>query len=87
MCIRDRPCYICQGWGPQRRTNGETAARAIMLLPQLVGQVGKPGTNSGMREGNGGFEMCIRDSRRRVGCANMFADPSPQACWRPPRCV
>ena len=32
-----KPCYICQGWGPQRRTNGETAARAIMLLPQLVG--------------------------------------------------
>ena len=52
-----KPCYICQGWGPQRRTNGETAARAIMLLPQLVGQVGKPGTNSGMREGNGGFGL------------------------------
>ena len=52
-----KPCYICQGWGPQRRTNGETAARSIMLLPQLVGQVGKPGTNSGMREGNGGFGL------------------------------
>ncbi len=47
-----KPCYIAQGWGPQRRTNGDHAARAIMLLPQLVGQVGKPGTNSGAREGN-----------------------------------
>ena len=42
--------FICQGWGPQRRTNGETAARAIALLPQLVGQVGLPSTNSGLRE-------------------------------------
>lgn len=52
-----KPCFIAQGWGPQRRTNGETAARAIALLPQLVGQVGKPSTNSGLREGNGGFEL------------------------------
>lgn len=47
-----KPCFIAQGWGPQRRTNGDHAARAILLLPQLVGQVGKPGTNSGAREGN-----------------------------------
>ena len=52
-----KPCFICQGWGPQRRTNGETAARAIALLPQLVGQVGLPSTNSGLREGNGGFSL------------------------------
>lgn len=51
------PCFIAQGWGAQRHTNGDTAARAIMLLPQLVGQVGKPGTNSGGREGNGGFDL------------------------------
>lgn len=51
------PCFIAQGWGPQRHTNGDTAARAIMLLPQMVGQVGKPGTNSGAREGNGGFNL------------------------------
>ncbi len=54
---RPSPCFICQGWGPQRRTNGETAARAIALLPQLVGQVGLPSTNSGLREGNGGFSL------------------------------
>lgn len=52
-----KPCFITQGWGPQRHTNGDTAARSIMLLPQLVGQVGIPGTNSGLREGNSGFDL------------------------------
>ena len=51
------PCFIAQGWGPQRHTNGDYAARAIMALPQLVGQVGKPGTNSGGREGNGSIGL------------------------------
>ncbi|MCI9261800.1 DMSO/selenate family reductase complex A subunit [uncultured Adlercreutzia sp.] len=46
------PCYICQGLGPQRHTNGDNASRAIMVLPQLVGQVGRPGTNSGGTTGN-----------------------------------
>ena len=46
------PCYICQGLGPQRHTNGDNAARSIMVLPQLVGQVGKPGTTSGGTIGN-----------------------------------
>ena len=46
------PCYICQGLGPQRHTNGDNAARAIMVLPQLVGQVGNPGTTSGGTIGN-----------------------------------
>lgn len=50
------PCFICQGWGPQRRTNGDSGSRAIMILPLLVGQVGKPGTNSGGREGNNGYD-------------------------------
>lgn len=46
------PCYICQGLGPQRHTNGDNAARSVMLLAQLVGQVGKPGTTSGGTIGN-----------------------------------
>lgn len=50
-----KPCFICQGYGPQRRTNGDAAARSILLLAQLVGQVGKPSTNSGSREGSNGF--------------------------------
>lgn len=55
------PCYICQGWGPQRNTNGDTAAASIIMLPLLVGQVGKPGTTSGMREGNGAFDSVSID--------------------------
>ncbi|MBX9034923.1 DMSO/selenate family reductase complex A subunit [Gordonibacter massiliensis (ex Traore et al. 2017)] len=42
--------FVVQGWGPQRHTNGENTARAICLLPCLLGKVGLPGTNTGMRE-------------------------------------
>lgn len=52
-----KPCFITQGWGPQRHTNGDTTARSIMLLAQLVGQVGIPGTNNGGREGNGSIGL------------------------------
>lgn len=45
------PVYIAQGYGINRRANGEIAARAIMVLPQLLGQIGKPGTTDGRREG------------------------------------
>lgn len=45
-----KPLYVNQGWGPQRRSNGEWTAWAIMALPCLVGQVGLPGTNNGTRE-------------------------------------
>ncbi|MCD8316703.1 MAG: molybdopterin-dependent oxidoreductase [Eggerthellaceae bacterium] len=46
------PCYICQGWGAQRHSNGDNTSRSVMLLAQLVGQVGKPGTTSGGTNGN-----------------------------------
>lgn len=52
-----KPLFVAQGWGPQRHANGDTTARAIMLLPQLVGQVGKPSTNCGMHEGNNGIDF------------------------------
>ncbi|MEG0217813.1 MAG: DMSO/selenate family reductase complex A subunit, partial [Raoultibacter sp.] len=45
-----RPLYVNQGWGPQRRSNGEWGAWAIMMLPILTGQIGLPGTNNGTRE-------------------------------------
>lgn len=51
------PVYIGQGYGPQRRANGEITARAIMVLPQLLGQIGKPGTNDGRREGCAGVGL------------------------------
>ncbi len=46
-----KPAYICQGWGPQRHSNGEQTARAITMLSVLTGNVGINGGNSGMREG------------------------------------
>lgn len=45
-----KPLYVNQGWGPQRRSNGEWTAWSIMALPCLVGQIGLPGTNNGTRE-------------------------------------
>ena len=47
-----KPCFVSQGWGPQRQANGEETARAIAMLPILLGQVGLPGTNPGDAEGN-----------------------------------
>lgn len=52
-----KPLYVVQGWGPQRRSNGEWTAWAIMLLPCLVGQVGLPGTNNGAREGSNSVSL------------------------------
>lgn len=42
-----RPAFIMQGWGPQRRSNGEMSSGAIMALALAIGQVGLPGTNPG----------------------------------------
>jgi Tat-targeted selenate reductase subunit YnfE len=52
-----KPCYIAQGYGSQRHSNGEITSRAIMLLPQLLGQIGKPGTNDGRREGSSAVRL------------------------------
>ncbi len=32
-----KPCFVSQGWGPQRQANGEETARAIAMLPILLG--------------------------------------------------
>ena len=42
--------FIVQGWGLQRHSNGESATRAVCMLPILIGQIGLPGTNTGQRE-------------------------------------
>ena len=52
-----KPVYICQGYGSQRHANGEITSRAIMMLPQLVGQIGLPGTSDGRREGKSAFAL------------------------------
>lgn len=42
--------FVAQGWGLQRHSNGESATRAVCMLALLTGNLGRPGTNSGMRE-------------------------------------
>ncbi|MGF1681829.1 DMSO/selenate family reductase complex A subunit [Photobacterium minamisatsumaniensis] len=42
-----KAAWISQGWGLQRTANGEQASRAIMMLPAMTKQFGKPGTNTG----------------------------------------
>lgn len=49
-----RPAFIMQGWGPQRRSNGEMTSGIIMMLAAALGQVGLPGTNNGMNIAWGG---------------------------------
>ncbi|QLA14789.1 DMSO/selenate family reductase complex A subunit [Desulfolutivibrio sulfoxidireducens] len=46
-----KPCYIAQGWGPQRQANGEQTVRAICMLAVLTGNVGIQGGGTGSREG------------------------------------
>ena len=52
--MHSRPAFIMQGWGPQRRSNGEMTSGMIMLLALALGQVGLPGTNNGMNVAWGG---------------------------------
>ena len=47
-----KPLFVDQGWGPQRRSNGEMNCWSICMLPVLTGQLGLPGTSNGMREGS-----------------------------------
>lgn len=49
-----RPVFIMQGWGPQRRSNGEMTSGMIMMLAAALGQVGLPSTNNGMNIAWGG---------------------------------
>ena len=49
-----RPAFIMQGWGPQRRSDGEMTSGMIMMLAAALGQVGLPGTNNGMNIARGG---------------------------------
>lgn len=49
-----RPAFIMQGWGPQRRSNGEMTSGMIMMLAAALGQAGLPGTNNGMNVAWGG---------------------------------
>lgn len=45
-----KPCFITQGWGPQRQANGEQTSRAIPMLAILTGNIGIHGGGTGARE-------------------------------------
>ena len=63
-----KPVFISQGWGPQRRMNGETQSTAIAMMALLTGQVGLPGTNSGAREGDSyGIDTGLPTGKNPIG--------------------
>lgn len=62
-----RPAFIMQGWGPQRRSNGEMTSGTIMMLAAALGQVGLPGTNNGTNIAwGGGFLTRVSAGRNAV---------------------
>lgn len=62
-----RPAFIMQGWGPQRRSNGEMTSGMIMMLAAALGQVGLPGTNNGMNIAwGGGFLTRVSAGRNAI---------------------
>ncbi|MBR2834398.1 MAG: molybdopterin-dependent oxidoreductase [Coriobacteriales bacterium] len=68
--------FVDQGWGPQRRSNGEMTAMAITMLPVVTGMLGKPGTSNGTREGSYsiGHQSIAAGSNpigTKISCFNM----------------
>ncbi len=47
-----KPCYIAQGWGPQRHASGELVAISIATLAAITGNIGMRGGNTGERDKN-----------------------------------
>lgn len=45
------PVFVDQGYGSQRRSNGEMTTLAVCMIPLLTGNVGLVGTSNGLREG------------------------------------
>lgn len=74
-----KPCFICQGWGPQRSAYGENLSRAISMLAVLTGNIGLKGTNTGEREPNNvgliplkPFPTLSNPVKTAVSCFNWF---------------
>ncbi len=73
-----KPCFICQGWGPQRSTHGENISRAIGMLAVLTGNVGIAGGNTGARESGGyglgmaTFPTLQNPIKTAISCFNWY---------------
>ena len=61
--------FVVQGWGLQRHSNGETATRAVCMVPLALGKFGKPGTNTGQRE-----------AQPPISLVGTIADSVPNPC-------
>lgn len=57
MVADAKALFVVQGWGTQRRANGEMQTLAICMLPLLTGNVGLPGTSTGLREGSNAVSL------------------------------
>ena len=60
-----KPVFITQGFGPLRHSNGELTCRSILALPNLIGQIGLPGTNDGRSLSGGGLTTAANISNPR----------------------
>ncbi|MDI5304023.1 molybdopterin-dependent oxidoreductase, partial [Salmonella enterica subsp. enterica serovar Anatum] len=60
-----KPAYICQGWGPQRHSNGEQTARAIAMLSVLTGNDADVNGDS--------IDNGVEGSAVRVGLGTQFS--------------
>lgn len=76
---RAKPCFVCQGWGPQRSAYGENNSRAIAMMAVLTGNIGLKGTNTGEREPNNVGNLPMRPFptlsnpvKTAVSCFNWF---------------
>lgn len=74
-----KPCYVCQGWGPQRSAYGENLSRAIAMMAVLTGNVGLEGTNTGEREAGGAGNLAMKPFptltnpvQTEVSCFNWY---------------
>ncbi|ULO00544.1 DMSO/selenate family reductase complex A subunit [Campylobacter molothri] len=67
-----KPCFIEQGWGVQRHSNGEQNARAIATLACMIGSIGIEGGNTGCRTGTS-----IYYDLMTIPCKNPIKDSIP----------
>ena len=73
--VKARACWIGQGWGIQRTSNGEQASRAILTLPVIAGQFGRPGTNLG------GWGASVSHPVKGFGIKNPVTASIPCFLW------
>ncbi|WP_343419656.1 molybdopterin-dependent oxidoreductase [Candidatus Flexifilum breve] len=77
-----KPCFITQGWGPQRQANGEQTSRAIPMLAILTGNIGIHGGGTGARD-----RVTALAWRASRPCKTRFRPTSPCSTGRMPFCT